>query len=40
MERNAKRIAEQAAHKAAESANKPTTDPALKVPDEAEALLN
>jgi len=41
MERNAKRLAEQAALKAAEAAKKPATDPTLKVvADESEALLN
>jgi predicted unusual protein kinase regulating ubiquinone biosynthesis (AarF/ABC1/UbiB family) len=41
MERNAKRLAEQAAIKAAEAVKKPATDPTLKViADESEALLN
>ncbi|HSS02799.1 MAG TPA: AarF/UbiB family protein [Kofleriaceae bacterium] len=40
MERNAKRLAEQAAAKAVEIAKKPATDPALKVAEESEALLN
>jgi hypothetical protein len=40
MERNAKRLAEQAAAKAVEVAKKPVTDPALKVAEESEALLN
>jgi ubiquinone biosynthesis protein len=40
MERNAKRLAEQAAIKAVEVAKKPATDPALKIADESEALLN
>jgi len=43
MERNTKRLAEQAAHaarKQVEAAKQPTTDPALKVADESEALLN
>ena len=40
MERNAKRLAEQAAAKAVEVAKKPATDPALKVAEESEALLN
>src|SRR5688572_3439057 len=39
MERNAKRLAEQAAIKATE-ATKPATDPAVKPADESEALLN
>jgi len=40
MERNAKRLAEQAARKPVEPAKQPATDPALKVADESEALLN
>jgi len=46
MERNARRLAEQAALKAAEAKTKsdavgnPATDPALKTVDESEALLN
>ena len=40
MERNARRLAEQAALKLAEPAKQPATDPALKVADESEALLN
>jgi hypothetical protein len=40
MERNSKRLAEQTARKAAETAKQPATDPALKVADEPEALLN
>jgi len=40
MERNAKRLAEQAARKPIEPAKQPATDPALKVADESEALLN
>lgn len=40
MERNAKRLAEQTAFKAAETAKAPTTEPVVKVAEEAEALLN
>jgi predicted unusual protein kinase regulating ubiquinone biosynthesis (AarF/ABC1/UbiB family) len=40
MERNAKRLAEQAALKLVEPAKQPATDPALKVAEESEALLN
>jgi ubiquinone biosynthesis protein len=40
MERNARRLAEQAAIKAVEVAKKPATDPAIKVAEESEALLN
>jgi hypothetical protein len=40
MERNAKRLAEQAARSPVESAAKPTTDPAVKAVDDTEVLLN
>jgi hypothetical protein len=40
MDRNAKRLADQATRKPLESAKKPATDPALKATDESEALLN
>jgi predicted unusual protein kinase regulating ubiquinone biosynthesis (AarF/ABC1/UbiB family) len=40
MERNAKRLTEQAKLKAAEPKPKPSTDPAVKLADESEALLN
>jgi predicted unusual protein kinase regulating ubiquinone biosynthesis (AarF/ABC1/UbiB family) len=40
MERNTKRLAEQAAGKPPEAAKKPAADPAPKVADESEALLN
>ena len=40
MERNAKRLAEQTAFKAAETAKAPATEPVVKVAEEAEALLN
>jgi ubiquinone biosynthesis protein len=40
MERNAKRLAEQAARSPVESAAKPATDPAVKAVDDTEVLLN
>jgi len=40
MERNTRRLAEQAARKVIEPKKQPTTDPAVKVADEPEALLN